>query len=178
MTDAQLVAEASAGKESAYAALVGRYHPMCIRFSRHLLGPEADVEDLVQETFVRAFGALPRYSERETFRSWLFRILLNRCRSAGARQSRARTRFVRDDAAMRVASARGGERLVDVNLTLARVLTGLDLDHREAFLLKVGEEMEYDEISLLTGVGVPALKMRVKRARDHVRAHWPEDGHD
>ena len=175
MTDAQLVVEASAGKESAYAALVARYHAMCIRLSRHLLGPEADVEDLVQETFVRAFRALPRYDERDSFRSWLYRILLNRCRSAGARHTRARARFVHDDSAVASLSAPGGEPLVDVNLTLARALSGLDLAHREAFLLKVGEEMEYDEISRLTGVGVPALKMRVKRARDHVRARWPEE---
>ena len=82
-----------------------------------------------------------------------------------------------DERAVRDASVPGHARLMDAQRALAQALDGLDLAHREAFLLKVGEEMEYDEISRLTGVGIAALKMRVKRARDHVRAHCPENQH-
>jgi RNA polymerase sigma factor (sigma-70 family) len=77
-----------------------------------------------------------------------------------------------DFAAAREVPVDGDERLVDAQRALARALEGLDVEHREAFLLKVGEEMDYDEMARLTGASVSALKMRVKRARDHVRAHW------
>ena len=53
-----------------------------------------------------------------------------------------------------------------------RVLNELDPLLREAFLLKYIEEMSYEEMSALTGVGVSALKMRVKRACDRLRERW------
>lgn len=176
-TDAQYVARALAGEPEARAALVHRHHSDCLRLARHLLGDDTDAEDAVQETYIRAFGALRRYEERDSFRAWLYRILVHRCRTAARGRARRRERFVSDELAVQSASVPGHERLVIAQRSLARALAGLDLAHREAFLLKVGEEMEYDEISRLTGVGVPALKMRVKRARDHVRAHWPEPNH-
>lgn len=173
MTDAELVAEAVAGRTQAFESLVERYHPACLRFARHLLGEPADAEDVVQETFLRAYEALDRYHERDSFRAWLFQILVNRCRTAGARRARRDARQVRDDAAVH-ATVPGDARALDVARRLERALEGLDAAHREAFLLRVGEEMDYDAIARLTGAGVSALKMRVKRARDHVRARWED----
>ena len=173
LTDAECVALARAGEESARASLVTRHHASCLRFARYLLGDETDAEDAVQETFVRAFAALARYEERDAFRAWLFQILVHRCRSVAARRTRQRQRIVNDAHAMERAAVAGDEAVQDAQRALAMALLGLDVDHREAFLLKVGEEMEYEEMSRLTGVQVSALKMRVKRARDHVRARWP-----
>jgi RNA polymerase sigma-70 factor (ECF subfamily) len=173
MTDAEYVALARAGDESARASLVSRHHASCLRFARHLLGDDADAEDAVQETFIRAFAALARYEERDAFHAWLFQILVHRCRSAAARRTRQRERFVSNEQAVGRAAVAGDEAMQDAQRALSAALDGLDLDHREAFLLKVGEEMEYEEMSKLTGVQVSALKMRVKRARDHVRARWP-----
>ena len=178
MTDAECVALARTGRESARAELVDRYHAMCLRFARHLLGDDTDAEDAVQETFMRAFSGLERYQERDTFRAWLFQILVHRCRTAAARRARHRERFVADEVAAARAAVPGGEGHVDAQRRLASALAGLDLEHREAFLLKVGEEMEYEEMARLTGAGVPALKMRVKRARDQVRAGWKEHEFD
>jgi RNA polymerase sigma-70 factor (ECF subfamily) len=62
----------------------------------------------------------------------------------------------------------------ELRTRLTRAIEELDPLHREAFLLKLGEGLEYDEIARITGASVPALKMRVKRARDHVRARWEE----
>lgn len=175
MTDAECVAHARAGDEAARAALVVRHHGDCLRFARHLLGDETEAEDVVQETFIRAFRGLARYEERDSFRAWLFQILVHRCRTAAAKRSRFRERFVNDERSAVRAAVAGDEGLVDARRRLARALDGLDPEHREAFLLRVGEEMEYEEMSRLTGAGVPALRMRVKRARDHVRANWPGD---
>jgi len=172
MTDAEVVALARAGDESARTSLVSRHHASCLRFARHLLGDDADAEDAVQETFIRALAGLGRYEERDAFRGWLFQILVHRCRSLAAGRTRRRERFVSDAVAVERAAVAGDEAMQDAQRTLAAALDGLDLDHREAFLLKVGEEMEYVEMSRLTGVQVSALKMRVKRARDHVRARW------
>ena len=172
--DAKCVAQARAGSEPARTALVRRHHADCLRFAHHLLGDHADAEDAVQDAFIRAFAALGRYDERDTFRAWLFGILVNRCRTLAARRSIRRRWFAADGLARHDAKIPSGTAAVDAQRHLARALAGLDLAHREAFLLRVCEEMEYAEISKLTGAGVPALRMRVKRARDHVRANWSE----
>jgi RNA polymerase sigma-70 factor (ECF subfamily) len=177
MTDAECVVRARAGDESARSSLVLRHHASCLRFARHLLGDDTDAEDAVQETFIRAFAALARYEERDHFRAWLFQSLVHRCRSVGARRTKQRERFVSDAIAVEHAAVASDEAVQDAQRMLVAALDGLDLDHREAFLLKVGEDMEYEEMSRLTGVNVSALKMRVKRARDHVRARWPGADH-
>ncbi|HUK62083.1 MAG TPA: sigma factor-like helix-turn-helix DNA-binding protein, partial [Dongiaceae bacterium] len=110
--------------------------------------------------------------------AWLFRILLNRCRSAARRRRRRHERFVRDERALAGAVAETPSPGDGVERRLRHAMTGLDDRHREAFLLKLGEGLEYEEMSRVTGASVPALKMRVKRARDHVRARWEEGGSD
>jgi RNA polymerase sigma-70 factor (ECF subfamily) len=176
MTDAELVARVIAGETEAFAELVTRHHAACLRYAAHALGDSMEAEDVVQETMLRAYRSLRRYEERQQFRSWLFRILVNRCRTAAVR-NRARQR--RDEAYDVDGRATGDTAdAIDLRSRLARALAGLDAPHREAFLLKLGEGLEYDEIARMTGASVPALKMRVKRARDQVRARWEETGDD
>jgi RNA polymerase sigma factor (sigma-70 family) len=122
MTDAELVAEVLAGRGQAFEALVGRYHDACMRFARHLLGEPADAEDAVQETFVRAYRGLRGYRERDSFRAWLFQILVNRCRTAGATRRRRDDRFVSGDGALAGATVPDDARRVDVSLRLERAL--------------------------------------------------------
>jgi RNA polymerase sigma-70 factor (ECF subfamily) len=178
MTDAEVVEAVLSGLPDAFAELVARHHGPCLRFARYTLGDLDEAEDAVQETFVRAYRGLGRYQERQTFRAWLFRILLNRCRSAASRRRRRHERFVRDEQAMSGAIADAPSRIDGFEHRLARAMTGLDDRHREAFLLKLGEGLEYEELARVTGASVPALKMRVKRARDHVRTRWDEGGSD
>ena len=177
-TDADLVARAVAGEGGAFTELVVRHHAGCLRYAAHLLGDRMEAEDVVQETLLRAYGSLGRYEERQQFRSWLFRILVNRCRSAAARKSVRRLQTA--DALDAESAFEGdGAQAFELRSRLVRALEGLDARHREAFLLKHGDGLEYEEIERITGASVSALKMRVKRARDHVRARWKElDDHE
>ena len=177
MTDAELVARAIAGDGEAFATLVTRHHAACLRYAAHALGDAMEAEDVVQETLLRAYRSLGRYQERQQFRSWLFRILVNRCRTVAARMGARRKRHHDAYDAERQAMADSAD-AIDLRSRLARAMAGLDAAHREAFLLKLGEGLEYDEIARMTGVSVSALKMRVKRARDQVRAQWEEPGDD
>src|SRR3954466_7057149 len=87
-TRSLLVHAARSGDVRAFATLVETYYPRCLRFALHMLASRDDAEEAVQDTFLRVHKALPRYEEREAFEPWLFRILANRCRSAGARNRR------------------------------------------------------------------------------------------
>ncbi len=80
--------------------------------------------------------------------------------------------FVREEAVLLNAPDRRPNWSGEDEEFVQRVLAELDPLLREAFLLKYVEEMSYEEMSTLTGVGVSALKMRVKRACDRLRARW------
>ena len=90
--DAELIARARAGDVAAYEAIVRRYQDVAIR-TAHLICPETDADDAVQEAFIKAFDALPRFREGSPIRPWLLRIVANearnRRRSAGRRQGLA-----------------------------------------------------------------------------------------
>ncbi len=178
--DAADVRRVLSGDVDAYAALVDRYYEQCARYAVRMLGNRDDAEDALQATFLRAYRALAKYQERDKFSAWLYRILVNQCRSLAARRSQRERVFVREEALLlnaaddRASVGWSGEDEEFVQ----RVLSELDPLLREAFLLKYIEELSYEEMSALTGVGVSALKMRVKRASDRLRERWERIKHD
>ncbi len=168
-SDGALARRAAAGDIAAFEALVDRHYPGCLRYALRMLGERADAEEVVQETFVRAYRALPRYQERDRFTGWLYRILTNRCRSRGARAQRRLRRLIDYRAGLDDPVERPRTPRPDLSNRVTRALLRLPADQREAFLLKYVEELSYDEMADITGAGVSALKMRVKRARDRLQ---------
>ena len=172
-SDGALVRRVLNGDIDAYAVLVSRYRARFARYAVHMLGNREDAEEALQDAFVRAWRALRRCRDPERFDAWLFQILANRCRTHGARRRRYESTFIRDEHALRSAPTDdpappndgepGWDGAVD------RALAALEPDQREAFLLKYVDQLSYEEISRLTGVGISALKMRVKRAADRLR---------
>jgi RNA polymerase sigma-70 factor (ECF subfamily) len=172
--DADLVRRVVAGDASAFTALVDRHARSCLRFATRLLGQREDAEDAAQETFMRAFRALGTYDPRIRFRTWLFAILVNRCRTALLHRSRRERRVEANGAWLeRVAVQRSGDE-ADLRVELSRAIGLLPAEQREAFLLKHVEQLEYTEMAEVTGVGVSALKMRVQRACAQLRVELRE----
>jgi RNA polymerase sigma-70 factor (ECF subfamily) len=168
-SDAAIVARVLRGDAEAFRELVDRYRDQYARYALHMLGNREDAEEALQDAFTRAYRALPRCEDPERFGAWLFRILVNRCRTAGTRRGRRARTFVADEAALLGASEEHPEDRAAWREEIDRALQRLRPEQREAFLLKYGEEMGYDEMSQLTGVGVSALKMRVMRACERLR---------
>lgn len=168
-SDATVVARVLAGDSQAYAILVARYRAPCARFAARMLGSREDAEEVLQDAFVRAYRSLARCEDPERFGSWLFRILANRCRTAGTRRGRREQTFVRDEFALLEASEEHPAERAAWREEIQRALMRLEPEQREAFLLKHVEELGYEEMAEITGVGVSALKMRVKRACERLR---------
>jgi RNA polymerase sigma-70 factor, ECF subfamily len=165
-TDEDLVRRVRAGELDSFTTLVHRYYPRCLRFGLRMLGERADAEEAVQDAFLRAYRSLDRYEERDRFGSWMFQILANQCRTLGAKRRRRERTFVPYDVV-----ADFSDQPADGFLAaeLQRALMQLAPDHREALLLKFVEDHSYEDMAEMTGVGVSALKMRVKRAREQLR---------
>ena len=169
MTDSALVRRVLDGDSDAYTILVDRYYDRYARFAVHMLGNREDAEEALQDAFLRAYRALPRYEERERFAAWLFRLLVNRCRTAVVRRKRREQMFIASEIAIMSAAVRPGVEDAAWREEISRALAVLPAEQREAFLLKHVEDLSYEEISEITGVGISALKMRVKRACARLR---------
>ncbi len=171
--DSRTIIRAKLGDIEAFAAIVETYYARCLRFARAMVRNGEDAEDVVQDTFVRLYRALPRYEERQRFESWLFQILGNCCRTANTAQRRARERLIDDERVMeQLPSSDDPSAKLDHEWgdEVRRALAEVPDYNREIFLLHYIEGFSYDEIERMTGVRQSALKMRVKRASDFLRA--------
>ncbi len=174
-SDAVLVERVLDGDTRAFEALVRRHEHVCIRFATRMLGTLEDAEDATQEALVRAYRALGRYDQRGAFRTWLFAILINCCRTALLRRAR-RTRWVVPDsvAVARAVAAQSSDGS-EYRDAIQRALMSLDPPQREAFLMKHVEQLSYEEMVAITGAGMSALKMRVRRACERMQLLLEED---
>ncbi len=168
-TDAEIVTRVLNGDVDAYAVLVARYRDRYARYALHMLGNREDAEEALQDAFTRAYRSLARCEDPERFGAWLFRILVNRCRTLGARRGRRSRTFVTDESALLEASEEHPADRRAWREEISRALERLRVEQREAFLMKYVEDLGYDEMSRITGVGVSALKMRVMRACERLR---------
>jgi RNA polymerase sigma-70 factor (ECF subfamily) len=169
MTDATLVRRVLDGDSRAFTTLVDRHLQPCLRFATRMLGGRHDAEDATQEALLRAYRALATYDLTSSFRTWLFAILVNRCRTALLQQSRYLRRVVTDEDMMSSAAAGDDASATELRIEIERAVAQLDPDQREAFLLKHVEQLGYEEMSAVTGAGISALKMRVKRACERLQ---------
>jgi RNA polymerase sigma-70 factor, ECF subfamily len=87
-TDVELLAQLRAGDERAFVTLVSRYNGSLLRLARSYVPSEAVAEEAVQDTWMGVVRGVDRFEGRSSFKTWLFRILMNRARSAGVREHR------------------------------------------------------------------------------------------
>jgi RNA polymerase sigma-70 factor, ECF subfamily len=76
------------GDESAFRALVARYHTSLVRVARYHVDSDAAAEDVAQDTWIAVMKGVHRFEHRSSFKTWLFKILVNRARTAGSRDRR------------------------------------------------------------------------------------------
>ncbi len=168
LDDAALVRRVLDGDTGAYAGLVARYRDRLFRYATRVLGDPADAEEALQDSFVRAFRALRRCDDPARFGAWLFRILVNRCRTIGAQRGRRERVLVASGITPEPGVPHPADRAA-WREAIEWALAQLSTDHREAFVLKHVQDLSYEEMSEMTSVGVSALKMRVKRACEQLR---------
>src|SRR5512132_1787789 len=150
-TDLELIARWRAGDERAATRLVARHAPALARFAVSL-GQRSDVEEVVQDTFVRAFGSIDSFRADSSLRTWLFtierRLILDRRRAERRRRDDApvddvdaATEF---DALDEIVAEEAESRVRSAVDRLSRM-------QREVFLLRVNEGLSYREIAEIVG---------------------------
>lgn len=169
LSDAELVMATRRGDQRAFAGLVARYRDRHARFVARMLGDADEAEDVLQSVFVRAFRHIDRCDEPARFGAWLHRIVVNECRTFATRRGQRELKLVREPVVLDGLEHETPAADPALRTRIEQALAALPVEQREAFVLKHVEELEYEEMAELTGAGVSALKMRVKRAIERLR---------
>jgi len=152
------------GDDAALAVAIRAAQPDVRRFLR-MLAPASELDDVVQDTFVRAYRALPRFRAESSGRTWLLAIARRAAADAarrGARHRRTRARVEREHVtAAPVADPADEHALEDL-------VAGLDAERREAFVLTQIVGCAYLEAAEICGVPVGTIRSRVARAREQL----------
>ena len=168
--DRAIVERVLNGDRDSYRLLVRRYQDLLFRHALRMTA-EADVAaDLVQASFVKAFTSMAHCRDRDRFGAWLFRILANACKDH--LKSRRRKDLRLDEAVVHPVAASNPQKdleRAETRAQLAAALARLPVSLREAFVLKHVEGLSYEEIAGVMETSVPALKMRVHRAREMLK---------
>ena len=175
LDDAAAVAQARAGDEDAFRVLVERHGRGIYRLAYRMTGKPEDAEDVVQETFVRAFKQLARFEERSNFSTWLYRIGFNCAidymRARPHRES-PETMDVLEGRSQPTGQTPSMDDLVYAGQISARVqaaLVGLTEQERAAFLMRHYHGCSIDEIGEELGLKTNAAKHAVFRAVKKMR---------
>ena len=169
-TDGDLVSEALDGSDEAYAELVRRYQDLLYRHAERMAGSPDEAEDIVQLAFIKAYRNLATCQNPDHVGAWMYRITANACKDH--LKSRRSDGVAIDDVPGLAGEDGDPERALeqlDLRSRIDSALRRLPVDQREAFVMKHVEGMSYQEMGELLGVSVPALKMRVHRAREDLQ---------
>ncbi|HXG53969.1 MAG TPA: sigma-70 family RNA polymerase sigma factor [Vicinamibacterales bacterium] len=179
-SDAAAVALARDGNSEAFHSLVERHSRAVYRLAYRLTGTPQDAEDVVQETFLKAYKQLGRFESRANFGTWLHRIAVN-C-SIDLIRGRPHREAAHDGSDLELLGAaveRTGtagaspERLmlsIEVQERIGTAMTGLSAMERAAFMLRHFEGHSIDEISQSLGLKTNATKHSIFRAVRKMRA--------
>jgi RNA polymerase sigma-70 factor (ECF subfamily) len=178
LTDAAYVTMARAGDTAAFGVLVERHSRALFRLAFRMTGNEQDAEDVVQESFLRAYRQLSRFDERASFGTWLYRIVTN-CSLDLVRSRRRRSEQIApaepegEDPVLSLPSGDPTpERFAlssEVRGRVAEAMTELSAVERTAFVLRHYEGMGIEEMSRVLGCHPGAAKHSVFRAVQKLR---------
>jgi RNA polymerase sigma-70 factor (ECF subfamily) len=179
--DQQLVERAQRGDKRAFELLVLKYQRKLGRLLSRFVRDSAEVEDVTQEAFIKAYRALPSFRGDSAFYTWLYRIGINTAKNylvALGRRAPTTTGFDNEEAE----GFEDAEQLRDSNTpeselegkeiaaTVNRAMDALPADLRTAITLREIEGLTYEEIASAMNCPVGTVRSRIFRARDAIAA--------
>lgn len=183
-TDEDLVTRSRGGDLDSFNQLILRWERPIYALAYRVIGREEDARDVCQETFLRAFRALPGFKGQAKFSSWVYRIALNLCRDWMRRQRRAPTVQIPEgvdpeELATVAGPAESIEDLVsrrELGTIVAEAMALLPEEQRTAIILKEYHGMTFQEIAELQGCPLSTVKTRVYQGLSVLRRHLETTG--
>ena len=171
----KLIQRAQKGEHAAFAALVDEHQHYVYNLALRVVKDENEALDLTQETFVRAWTALPNFRGQSQFRTWLYRIVTNLCynRLPGLRRSLA---DLGDDVLLDIPEPESAPtnparefESTETRAYLHQAINGLDANYKLLISLRYQDELSYDEIADLLNLPLGTVKTGLFRAKEKLR---------
>lgn len=179
--DQKLVERAQAGDKQAFEVLVGKYQRKLGRLLSRFIRDSAEVEDVTQEAFIKAYRALPSFRGDSAFYTWLYRIGINTANNylvSQGRRAPTSTEYDSEEAE----SFEDATQLRDINTpeslllskqigdTVSSAMEELPEELRSAIVLRELEGHSYEEIASIMNCPIGTVRSRIFRAREAVAA--------
>lgn len=180
LDESALVAQSREGDAEAYGQLVRRYQNKIFRLAQHITQNREDAEDVLQETFLKAYEHLDQFQGNSKFYTWIVRIAVNQALMKLRRRKNDKSvsldeqidtgedTIVREIAAWDEDPEQQLSR-EELGAVLDSAIQSLDAPYRSVFVLRDIEELSTEETAEALGLSVPAVKSRLLRARLQLR---------
>ncbi|MCB1307202.1 MAG: sigma-70 family RNA polymerase sigma factor [Leptospiraceae bacterium] len=168
-TERALIERIKAGDGDAYMELVGEYRIRLYRKACSIINDAEDAEDVLQDALLTAYRALPRFRGESGIYTWLYRIVVNKCRDylRSSRNTRQESMdptqaVISDD---RISVEKNLELSDDAGYLMTKI-NGLDDKYRQILVYRYYDELSYEEIAELIHVNIGTVKSRLFKARE------------
>jgi len=179
--DAKLVARVQQGDKHAFDLLVIKYQRKILRLLSRMLRDQSDIEDVMQEAFIKAYRALPQFRGESAFYTWLYRIAINTARNWMSSQSRRPSSPNHNqsedgetfDEIDNLTDNNTPESILasqEIATTVNETIQELPEELRTAIVLREIEGLSYEEISQAMGCPIGTVRSRIFRAREAIAA--------
>ena len=177
--DQQLVERVQRGDKQAFGLLVAKYQRKLARLLSRLIRDPAEVEDIAQETFIKAYRALPSFRGDSAFYTWLYRIGINTAKNFLVSQGR-RAPTTTDFDSEEAETFEDGDQLRDINTperlmmtrqigdTVNAAMEALPEELKTAIVLREIEGLSYEEIATIMDCPIGTVRSRIFRAREAI----------
>jgi RNA polymerase sigma-70 factor (ECF subfamily) len=184
LTDEELVARTVAGDSDSFNQLIKRWERPIYALAYRVIGRDEDARDVCQETFLRAFRALPGFKGQAKFSSWLYRITLNLCRDWIRRQKRTPVVSAPEGIdIVELASEQGPVESIEdlvarkqLSQTVGEAMRLLPDEQRTAIILKEYHGLTFQEIADLQGCPLSTVKTRLYQGLSVLRRQLEAQG--
>ena len=163
--EAEWIRDAQTGDRSAFARLVERYWDRLYRWLYHLTRDRHVAEDLTQETFLKALGAMKSFRPGSNFRAWVFRIGHNNFVNQKRSEKRTRHPLPDDVAGSEFGGPMDSAENREALEIVARAVAELPADFRSAIMLRVDEGLSFRDVAKVLGITEETARWRVFKAR-------------
>jgi RNA polymerase sigma-70 factor (ECF subfamily) len=172
LPDSEIISRVLAGERDHYALLIKKYNSRLYRVCMSILGEDAEAEDAMQVSYIRAFENLEKFESRSSFSTWLTRILINECLLR--LKKKKRTSFMRDklennDSVTSTVTPLNRLLQSEMKQVLENAIAGLPEKYRVVFVMREIEDMNVAETRECLGLSEANVKVRLNRAKALLR---------